>query len=186
MNCGCFCAESEVFANSLSKISLCEDIIKRIFPKELLIDESNKPNSKAKQLELLPYVDEENEDNKEHLVNVSLILPKGIDINGMKFNGTEFIPLILCALVIQLLSGKEHSFGIDITNCINNYMVNPDNAKFTNNVSRALRSKKILNQKWLNVRKDVHPKYKAFSLSENWLESWEDIFGTPFNNQLLR
>lgn len=172
--------------NSLSEISLCEDKIKRIFPKELLIDESNKPNSKAKQLELLPYVDEENEDNKEHLVDVSLILPKGIDINGMKFNGTEFIPLILCALVIQLLSGKEHSFGIDITNCINNYLVNPDNAKFTNNVSRALRSKKILNQKWLNVRKDVHPKYKAFSLSENWLESWEDIFGTPFNNQLLR
>ncbi|CAI1130472.1 P-loop NTPase fold protein [Serratia quinivorans] len=100
------------------------------------------------------------------------------DFKFHEFNGSEYIPLIFVALAIRSGLGFEHSSGVDITNVINQYLVDDDNRKFTNNVSRALRSKVLISQKWLFSRDDLHPKFKKFSLSKQWQDCWHEIFLT--------
>ncbi|HGF6523948.1 TPA: hypothetical protein ACF2X7_001825 [Yersinia enterocolitica] len=72
--------------------------------------------------------------------------------------------------------GFEASIGIDITNIINDHLVDEDNKKFTNNVSRTLRSKRLASQEWLLIRADLHKKFKKFSLNNNWENYWIEIF----------
>ena len=91
-------------------------------------------------------------------------------------NDSEYVPLIFVALVIRAHLGFEASIGVEITDIINDHLVDEDNKKFTNNVSRSLRSKKLITQDWLLIRTDLHPKFKKFSLSQNWKESWMNIF----------
>ncbi|ECD0767880.1 hypothetical protein EU461_16765 [Salmonella enterica subsp. enterica serovar Papuana] len=91
--------------------------------------------------------------------------------------GSEYIPLIFVALVIRSYLGFETSIGIEITETINDHIVNDDNKKYTNNVSRALRSNSLIKQKWLLIRTDLHPKFRKFSLSSTWQSEWIEIFG---------
>ncbi|MFT4804514.1 MAG: ABC-type lipoprotein export system ATPase subunit [Psychroserpens sp.] len=107
-------------------------------------------------------------------IDLDELIPEKMD--ERKYQGTEYIPLIICALVIRKVFGHEYSFGTEITECINRYIVSVDNAKFPNNVSRALRSNKLLSQKWLTVNNDQHVKFKAFSLSNRWEDEWKQIF----------
>lgn len=82
--------------------------------------------------------------------------------------GSEYIPLIFVALAIRSYLGFETSIGTQITKTINDHLVNDDNKKYTNNVSRALRSNALIKQKWLLIRTDLHPKFRKFSLSSTW------------------
>ncbi|ELI8805497.1 hypothetical protein RSL93_004229 [Klebsiella michiganensis] len=90
--------------------------------------------------------------------------------------GSEYIPLIFVALVIRAYLGHEASIGTEITEAINDHLVSEDNKKFTNNVSRALRSSALTKQKWLLIRTDLHHKFRKFSLSNDWQSQWEEIF----------
>ena len=90
--------------------------------------------------------------------------------------GTEYIPLIFCALRLRLIEGVEHSSGVEITKLINDYLVSDTNQKFPNNVSRALRTNKLLSQKWLDCRTDIHVKNKMFGLTDSWKNYWSEIF----------
>jgi hypothetical protein len=120
------------------------------------------------------YVDE----HKELIENSELIrelIPSQIE--SLKYNGSEYIPLIFCALVIRRFQRFENSQGTDITNIINEFIVKEGSKKESTNVSRALRSANLIGQKWLRLRKDIYPKFNAFSLNEKWEEQWLTIFG---------
>ncbi len=100
---------------------------------------------------------------------------------GYKFDdcnhlGTEFIPLIFCALRLRLIEGVEYSSGVELTKLINDYLVSVTNQKFTNNVSRSLRSKTLQSQEWLDYRTDMHVKNKMFGLTDCWEIYWAEIF----------
>jgi hypothetical protein len=90
--------------------------------------------------------------------------------------GTEFIPLIFCALRLRLIEGVEYSSGVELTKLINDYLVSDTNQKFPNNVSRALRSKTLQSQEWLDYRTDMHVKNKMFGLTDCWETYWSEIF----------
>lgn len=68
---------------------------------------------------------------------------KPLSLENAMSSGSEYIPLIFVALVIRSYLGFEASIGTQITETINDYIVNDDNKKYTNNVSRALRSKSL-------------------------------------------
>lgn len=102
------------------------------------------------------------------------LLPEKLD--NLKINNSEFVPLILCALVIRKFFGHEVNFGINIAQTINNHIVDENNKKESTNVSRALRSAKIKSLPWLLIREDLHPKFKSFSLKDNWKEYWQEYF----------
>jgi hypothetical protein len=103
-----------------------------------------------------------------------------VNMNLVKINNSEFATLVFCALVVRKFLGNESSFGTDIAKTINTYLVDEDNTKESTNVSRALRSVKFKSLPWLLIRTDLHPKFKTFSLQENWETYWEEYFGeTP-------
>ena len=90
--------------------------------------------------------------------------------------GSEYIPLIFVALVIRSYLGFETSIGIEITETINDHIVNDDN-KNIQIMFHALRSNSLIKQKWLLIRTDLHPKFRKFSLSSTWQSEWIEIFG---------
>ncbi|WP_236749623.1 ATP-binding protein [Aeromonas caviae] len=103
------------------------------------------------------------------------IVPK--NINSLTLLGTEYIPLIFMAIVIQAVKGIPTSTGADMTLVINKYLTPYNQPKFSNNVSRALRDTKVLSQPWL-ASEVVNAKTskRVFSLKDNWESDWECIF----------
>jgi hypothetical protein len=95
------------------------------------------------------------------------------------FEGTEFIPLIFCAIRLKCMEKVDYCSGSELTKVINEYLVSDENKKLPNNVSRALRSEKLISQDWLDIRTDMHPKNKMFGLTEGWHTHWCEIFDTP-------
>lgn len=95
----------------------------------------------------------------------------------LRYENSEYIPLIFCAIVIRFSQGFEHSSGIEITKTINEYIMPEGEEKESTNVSRALRSGKVERQPWLIIRSDIHIKYKNFSLADDWREHWVTVFG---------
>lgn len=100
----------------------------------------------------------------------------GYKFDDCNYLGTEYIPLIFCALRLRLIEGVEYSSGAELTKLINDYLVSDNNQKFPNNVSRALRSKKLQSQGWLDCRSDMHVKNKMFGLTDSWEIHWSEIF----------
>ncbi|WP_049071871.1 AAA family ATPase [Klebsiella michiganensis] len=111
--------------------------------------------------------------NNEKDIPSSLI---PLNMNVAMRKSSEYIPLIFVALVIRAYLGHETSIGTEITETINDHLVNEDNKKFTNNVSRALRSNSLIKQKWLLIRTDLHHKFRKFSLNNEWQSQWVEIF----------
>ncbi len=101
---------------------------------------------------------------------------KPLNLEKAMSYGSEYIPLIFVALVIRSYLGFETSIGTEITETINDHIVNEDNKKYPNNVSRALRSNSLIRQEWLLIRTDLHPKFRKFSLSNTWRSQWIEIF----------
>jgi hypothetical protein len=94
------------------------------------------------------------------------------EFDDCNYLGTEYIPLIFCALRLRLIEGIEYSSGAELTKLINDYLVSDTNQKFPNNVSRALRSEKLQSQNWLDCRADMHAKNKMFGLTDCWETHW--------------
>ncbi|MGK4470884.1 P-loop NTPase fold protein [Yersinia enterocolitica] len=141
-------------------------------------NESIKTNVKSNQY-TLPFITENTNVNNSIIMREKEIpsefIPLTLD-QAIKNSESEYIPLIFVALLIRAFMGFEASIGIDITNIINDHLVDEDNKKFTNNVSRALRSKRLASQEWLLIRADLHKKFKKFSLNNNWENYWIEIF----------
>ncbi|PKE32914.1 hypothetical protein CWS43_03185 [Rahnella sp. AA] len=142
--------------------------IVNIFNKTECVIKINSPDQYALAFSDEPSSGLENESDLSHLV------PSKLE-EAMLIH-SEYVPLIFVSLVIRAVQGFETSMGVEITSIINEKIVSEDNNKFTNNVSRALRSKSLLSQDWLLVRDGLHHKFKKFSLSENWQLSWEKMF----------
>jgi hypothetical protein len=176
---------SSAGANVLSEIRLTEDKLQSFIH-----------SIKAHQKALTPKISNPNQytlglpefaetiaaapsyNDKSETIDLELIkevLPKNLE--QLKVDNSEFVPLVLCALVVRKLIGFESSFGVDVTQTINDYLVAEGNKKESTNVSRSLRSLKFKSLPWLMIRDDLHPKFKSFSLNDNWNEYWKDYFG---------
>ncbi|MEL7357010.1 MAG: hypothetical protein AAFN40_10660 [Cyanobacteria bacterium J06560_6] len=105
-------------------------------------------------------------------------IPK--DIHDIRISRSEQAPLIFWALTALRASGQSWSSGSDITDVINNYLVDDHHRKYPNNISRALRSSALITQDWLDI--DDSSKRKLFGLTDTWRDSWLKIFGEPVPN----
>lgn len=144
------------------------------------INEDNSCNKeKTNQINLSFNFDDINEPINTDITYGDKEVPstiKPLSLNEAMSRGSEYVPLIFVALVIRAYLGHEASIGTEITEAINDHLVSEDNKKFTNNVSRALRSSALTKQKWLLIRTDLHHKFRKFSLSNDWQSQWEEIF----------
>ncbi|MEZ6995764.1 MULTISPECIES: ATP-binding protein [unclassified Aeromonas] len=114
---------------------------------------------------------------------IQSVVPK--NINTLSSLGTEYIPLIFMALVIQAVKGIPTSTGADMTSSINKYLTPPNKPKFSNNVSRALRDARLLNQPWLSSKViNVKTNKRTFSLNDNWEDAWESMFSQKMSPSL--
>lgn len=137
------------------------------------IPESSKKVVTAKLFEL--------DFNKSGTTEVSRLVDyiKPNNLDGLKIDGTEYIPLLYTALICRVAINHVYSAGIELTGMLNNYIVGSDNIKYTNNVSRALRSEKLKSQKWLKIIKSRSSKHNLFSLNLGWEDYWELYFESP-------
>lgn len=115
------------------------------------------------------------ENNFDHTDFVNAL---NFNFDTCKYQGTEFIPLIFCALRLKLIEGIDFCNGAEITKTINEYLVEDGNGKFPNNVSRALRSPKLKGQSWIQIKASLHSKNKMFGLNEKWQAEWDNIFNS--------
>lgn len=100
------------------------------------------------------------------------------NLNELKVESTEYIPLIFAGIVVSALLGVTVSTGSDITRVLNRHLLPEKDKKFPNNVSRALRDKKLLRQKWLGYEFiDEKRRKRCFYLRKNWESHWSVIFG---------
>ncbi|EMW9315954.1 hypothetical protein AAE121_004669 [Salmonella enterica] len=107
-------------------------------------------------------------------LDINCIIPDSF--KDVDFSKREYEHLIFIAIVILTYTGIEASTGVEITRVINEHLVDDDNKKFSNNISRALRSKKFSNLSWLLIRGDLHHKFKKFSLNSGWQDCWCEYF----------
>ncbi len=176
---------SESFLNCSTELQLTERRLKEVFTPRgngssgLVLSHSNTtstPQVTSGQISMDFGQGEEDsfdvveKDHTEFIANLNYNFDSG------KHNGTEYIPLVFCALRLKQIEGKDFCNGADLTKIINDFIVSDDNKKLPNNVSRALRSKKLKEQEWLQIRSDLHPKHKMFGLGKEWKNYWDEIF----------
>jgi len=104
----------------------------------------------------------------------ALPIPK--DIESMRVGRSEMVPLIYWALVYLSLKGNSGANGVEITNVINEFLVEEHNQKASNNVSRALRSELLHSEGWLVAQKRS-PRNTLFRVVDNWRDYWQRMFG---------
>jgi hypothetical protein len=107
------------------------------------------------------------------------IIPIPADINERRINRSEAAVLIFWALAALAANGKELSSGVEITEVINSYLVDDDNRKFSNNISRALRGATLREQVWLRTVGDDGRSRNLFGLEVGWEQSWQAVFDAP-------
>ena len=90
---------------------------------------------------------------------------------------SEQAPLIFWALVALRMNGQETSIGVQITDVINEFLVDDHHKKAPNNISRSLRSAFLQSQSWLKTHV-ISERKKSFSLSDGWEVHWFDVFGS--------
>lgn len=108
-----------------------------------------------------------------------IIIPQ--NLSEIRINGSEYPPLIFCALVALDARGKLPASGTEIAQIINEHFVDEHNKKAPNNVSRALRGSTLQSQPWL-VTINVSARKRVFELSPKWESFWEGIFDEPAPN----
>lgn len=106
--------------------------------------------------------------------DIVMSIPKNLGI--MKISGTQYIPIILVAMVLRKAKGHEVSYAKQLTDVINEFMeISANRPKIaTNNLSREFRKGSILALPWLN--KHDNDRRPHFSLNEKWTEYWEMYF----------
>ena len=132
------------------------------------------PQRKEQATQLTLFVTE-SPDVQKNLADKTHI-PASID--KTRVNRSEQAPLIFWALVALKKSGHNLATGTEITEVINEYLVDDHHKKAPNNISRSLRSENLQSQPWL-LTKHVSPRKKLFGLKENWEIYWLEIFGEP-------
>lgn len=170
---------SESFLNE-AELQLTERKISEVFfhEKTLIQDKQEQKLETGQGPQLMMDFDEDTstEQPKPKIDHSDFVRSIGFDFDNGKYDGTEFIPLIFCALRLKNKEGIDFCNGAEITNVINDFLVGDGNKKYPNNVSRALRTEKLKSQEWLEIRSDLHPKNKYFGLSQNWKSYWDKIF----------
>lgn len=99
------------------------------------------------------------------------------NIANILIGRSEYGALIFWALVQLKCQGIASASGVEITQIINDHLVDDHNKKAPNNVSRALRGKTLQSQPWLRTAV-VSPRKKVFGLAPDWEKHWLDLFGT--------
>lgn len=139
-----------------------------------LIDSSDKLQLPEKQHRLKKTI--EKSINEDFLNSI----PNNIGIK--KIGGTIYIPIILVALVLRKAKGYNRSYAAELTKLINEHIIITLNRPkiATNNLSRELRNKKILQLPWLD--KHVVGSRTLFSLNDHWKFHWQEYFGIDAPN----
>lgn len=106
--------------------------------------------------------------------NITSQLPRGI--GEVKVHGTIYIPMIIVAIVLRKAQGFDISNATELTNVLNEYVILKSNrTKITsNNLSRELRKKSILELEWLGYEKNGRS--PIFHLKNCWQEYWSKYF----------
>lgn len=105
-----------------------------------------------------------------------LIIPS--TMKSATIGRSELAPMIFWALVYLRIRGKDYSNGVEITQIINQFLVDDYDTKAPNNVSRTLRNSLLKEQEWLLTKK-ITARQTGFRVVENWQPYWENIFGEP-------
>lgn len=127
----------------------------------------------TQDIELTTHFYERNDDVLDFDDGIFNKIPKYLE--AQKIKGTIYIPLIFVALVLRYKQGQEISNGTEITKTINNYLISqPKNEKAPNNISRALRTEPVSNEKWIIRRERSDGPF--FELSSDWRKHWEEYF----------
>jgi len=100
------------------------------------------------------------------------------NIAEIRIDRSEQAPLIFWALVALKNCNKDFATGAEITEVINEYLVDDHHKKAPNNISRSLRSDTLQSQPWL-ITQHVSPRKKHFGLNEGWEIYWLEVFGEP-------
>ncbi|MDQ2196141.1 MULTISPECIES: hypothetical protein [unclassified Vibrio] len=130
-------------------------------------------HEQTQDIELTTHFYERNDDVLDFDDGIFNKIPKYLE--AQKIKGTIYIPLIFVALVLRYKQGQELSNGTEITKTINNYLISqPKNEKAPNNISRALRTEPVSNEKWIIRRERSDGPF--FELSSDWRKHWEEYF----------
>lgn len=132
------------------------------------------PQRKARVTQLPLFVTE----SSIQTSNLADSIPVPENINEICIGRSEQAPLIFWALVALKKSGQEFATGVEITEVINEYLVDDQHKKAPNNISRSLRSDFLQSQPWL-LTKHISPRKKLFGLREEWEIYWLEIYGEP-------
>lgn len=167
---------SKNLSANIHEIQIIEEKLRHIIGKlHRLVDisdkvENTRDTSKPSQL-LLPEISKHF--SRKPVLKNTIKLPENLHVVTLDFSRQP--PLIFCALVILKSNNINSAIATQITEVINTYIVDEDKKKFTNNISRTLRSDAAKEYRWLKISK-LTPKKTVFGLSEDWLECWDDIF----------
>lgn len=161
---------------NIHEIQIIEDKLKFIMAKLNELVDLNSDYSKMQKFSkhsqlMIPEINKYFLNNK--MIDKTIKLPENLQKISMDFSMQ--LPLIFCALVILKINNIESAIATEITNIINTYIVDEYNQKSSNNISRFLRSMSSKELKWLKINK-LSPKKIIFSLTENWFESWKELF----------
>ncbi len=133
--------------------------------------ENAPPRPRASQLELnlgattLPAAD------------VSLAFPPPPDLASMSIGSSKVAPAVFWALVALRADGTRWAIGAEIARLVNEHVFADVDRKHGTNVSRALRSPVLRQQRWLAVHGE--PGAWRYGLKANWRGEWQALFTTP-------
>lgn len=166
----------ENLLNHIPEIGAAEDQLSRLVKKLRSYAEISVPPVQFPGLTTQPSLFPEDEPLIRQSPNTVIPIPDNIET--LRIERSEQAPLIFWALVQLKSQGVDSAFGVDITQVINDNLVDDHNKKAPNNISRALRSKTLQNQAWLATER-ISERKKRFSLRDGWEKYWVNIFGIP-------
>jgi Cdc6-like AAA superfamily ATPase len=98
-----------------------------------------------------------------------------IELADIQSQSRSLAPKIFWALVELRARGKRQVTGTEITQIINQYLVDDINKVEPTNISKSLRGKALQSQDWLTTE-EIAPRKKMYGLSDTWPSYWQQAF----------
>jgi hypothetical protein len=163
----------ENLLNYVPEIGAVEDKLSRLVERLRSFADISVPAIQRHGLSIQPSLFPQDNGAIRH--NPDDTIPIPANISDVEIGGSEYGSLIFWALVQLKYQGVDSAFGIDITNVINEHLLDDRNKKAPNNVSRALRGRALQSQPWLSTTA-ISSRKKSFSLANSWQLHWQEVF----------
>lgn len=164
---------SENLLNHVPEIGAAEDRLSRIISRLRSFADISVPTVRRHGLPIQPSLFPQGNQGIRRSPDDTIPIPA--NISNIQIGRSEYGSLIFWALAQLKYQGIDSAFGVDITNVINEHLVDDHNKKAPNNVSRALRGKTLQSQPWL-LTTEISPRKKSFSLASDWQKYWLEVF----------